>query len=250
MVPSANHFTTRAATSSGVEKKNGGSSGLPPTGIVVRTCHSAIETTATSTCNAVNRTTIHHPPSGLGVTLEHFVLEHVPDLAMQFMERAIELDLGDIARPRDRNPPVADDARRRPRRHDHHAVGQRDRLLKIVGDEHHRLAVGAPQVEQQIAHDLTGLRIERTERLVHQQDFRIADQHLGETNALALPTGQHVRIARRRTRQGQRASASLVRAASASCARRPRFPARSRRCRVRSSRETAPRTETGIRTGG
>src|SRR5262245_59584830 len=41
MVPSANHFTTRAATSSGVEKKNGGSSGLSPTGTVVSKCHSS-----------------------------------------------------------------------------------------------------------------------------------------------------------------------------------------------------------------
>ena len=94
-----------------------------------------------------------------------------------------------------RHPPVADDARRRPGRHDHHAVGQRDRLLEIVGDEHHRLAVGAPQVEQQVAHDLPGLRVERAERLVHQQDLRIADQHLGEADALALAAGQHVRIA-------------------------------------------------------
>ena len=84
---------------------------------------------------------------------------------------------------------------RGPRRHDHDAVGQRDRLLEIVGDEQHRLAVGAPKLQQQIAHDLPGLRIERTERLVHQQDFRIADQDLRQPDALALPARQHVRIA-------------------------------------------------------
>src|SRR5207237_1021346 len=32
-------------------------------------------------------------------------------------------------------------------------------------------------------------------RLVHQQDFRIADQHLGKTHALALAARQHVRVA-------------------------------------------------------
>ena len=72
---------------------------------------------------------------------------------------------------------------------------KRDRLFEIVGDEQHRLAVGAPQVEQQIAHDLAGLRVERPERLVHQQDLRIADQHLREADALALPAREHVRIA-------------------------------------------------------
>ena len=107
----------------------------------------------------------------------------------------IEFDLGNVARARQRHPPVADDARRRPRRHDDDAVGERDRLFQVVGDEQHRLAVGAPQVEQQIAHDLPGLRVERAERLVHQQDFRIADQHLREADALALAAREHVRIA-------------------------------------------------------
>ena len=82
-----------------------------------------------------------------------------------------------------------------PGRHDDDAVGERDRLFEIVGDEQHRLAVGVPQFEQQIAHDLPGLRIERPERLVHQQDLGIADQHLRETDALALAARQHVRIA-------------------------------------------------------
>ena len=82
-----------------------------------------------------------------------------------------------------------------PRRHDHHAVGERDRLLQIVGHEQHRLAVGVPQFQQEIAHDLAGLGIERPERLVHQQYLGIADQDLREADALALAARQHVRIA-------------------------------------------------------
>ena len=81
-----------------------------------------------------------------------------------------------------------------PCRHDHDAVGERDRLFEIVGDEQHRLAVGIPQFQQQVAHDLPGLRVERAERLVHQKDFWIADQDLREADALALPARQHVRI--------------------------------------------------------
>jgi hypothetical protein len=103
-------------------------------------------------------------------------------------------DFRNVARARQRHPPVTDDARTGARRHDHDAVGQRDRLLEVVGDEQHRLAVGIPQLQQQVAHDLPGLGIERPERLVHQQDFGIADQHLREANPLALPARQHVRI--------------------------------------------------------
>ena len=64
-----------------------------------------------------------------------------------------------------------------------------------MGDEQHRLAVGVPEIEQQIAHDLPGLGVERAERLIHQEDLRIADQNLRQADALALTAGQHVRIA-------------------------------------------------------
>src|SRR6267154_505312 len=51
IVPSANHLTTRAATSTGFEKKNGGNSVTPPIGTVVRTYHDTTEMTAMRTCN-------------------------------------------------------------------------------------------------------------------------------------------------------------------------------------------------------
>src|SRR3954466_8669041 len=51
IVPSTNHLTMRCTTSIGVEKKNGGSSGDSPTGIVVSACHATTETTATSNCS-------------------------------------------------------------------------------------------------------------------------------------------------------------------------------------------------------
>jgi hypothetical protein len=56
-----------------------------------------------------------------------------------------------------------------------------------VGDEHHRLAVRGPEIEEQVAHDLARLRIERAEGFVHQENLGVADQRLGERNALALP---------------------------------------------------------------
>src|SRR5262249_38277004 len=41
IVPSTNHLTMRAATSAGVEKKNGGRSFTPPMGTVVKSCPSS-----------------------------------------------------------------------------------------------------------------------------------------------------------------------------------------------------------------
>src|SRR5690606_34141628 len=61
-------------------------------------------------------------------------------------------------------------------------------------DEHHRLAVARPQVEQQLAHDGACLRIERAERLVHQQDLGIEDEDLRQADALALTAGELVRV--------------------------------------------------------
>ena len=65
IVPSTNHFTMRAATSSGVEKKNGGSSFTPKIGTVVSTCQSPIATTATRSCriSSVDRDGITRLPS-------------------------------------------------------------------------------------------------------------------------------------------------------------------------------------------
>src|SRR5690348_16061256 len=48
IVPSTNHLTMRAATSYGVEKKNGGRSCTPAIGTVVKTCQSSTTATATS----------------------------------------------------------------------------------------------------------------------------------------------------------------------------------------------------------
>jgi hypothetical protein len=68
---------------------------------------------------------------------------------MQLVERALELDLADVARARERHLPVADDARGRPADMITDAVGQRDRLFEIVVTNSTALRSAAPQVEQQ-----------------------------------------------------------------------------------------------------
>src|SRR3984885_1654485 len=52
ITPLENQSTIWLMTSTGLEKKNGGSSTRPKTGTVVNNCHSASATTATSTCRA------------------------------------------------------------------------------------------------------------------------------------------------------------------------------------------------------
>ncbi len=134
---------------------------------------------------------------------------------------------------------VADDAGGRPGRHHHHPVGQRDRLLEVVGDEHHRLAVLRPEVEQQVAHDLPGLRVERPERLVHQQDLGVADQHLRQRDALALPARQHVRVAIDEGAQADAGEPVARRGGRPRRRGRPSAPAPPRRCRAPSSTASA-----------
>ena len=66
IMPVTNHLTIWLATSIGLEKKNGGSRMRPNTGTVVRTCHSASATTATSNCSdsSVRRDISLPPPPG------------------------------------------------------------------------------------------------------------------------------------------------------------------------------------------
>src|SRR5437773_6004326 len=77
----------------------------------------------------------------------------------------------------------------------HYSVGQRNRLLEVVRDEYHRLAVGGPQLEQLVLHQLPRLNVERRKRLVHEQNLRIQYEHLRERDALAHSTGELVGVA-------------------------------------------------------
>src|SRR5262249_22524182 len=130
-----------------------------------------------------------------GIALEHFGFQLLPDLAVEFVERGIELNFGCVARPRERHAPVPYDARGGACGHDHDPIGQGNCFFQIVGDEQNRLSVRGPQVEQQVAYDLACLGVQWTEWLIHKEDLWITDQNLRETDALALSTGQHMRIA-------------------------------------------------------
>ena len=79
--------------------------------------------------------------------------------------------------------------------HDHDPVGQRERLLLVVGDVDGgdpELALDRPDL---LAQDDPDLGVERGQRLVEQQDLRLDGQRAGEGHALLLAAGQLVRVA-------------------------------------------------------
>ena len=82
----------------------------------------------------------------------------------------------------------------RPARHHDDAIRQIDRLVDRVRDEQHRTRVDARQLDQLFLHDDARLRIERAERLVHQQHVRIEHIAAGDGDALLHAARELMRI--------------------------------------------------------
>ena len=72
-------------------------------------------------------------------------------------------------------------------------VGERERFRDVVGDQDGGEAVLVPDALQQPVHLAAGQRVERAERLVEQQDARVADERAREGDALALAAREHGR---------------------------------------------------------
>ena len=79
--------------------------------------------------------------------------------------------------------------------HDHDPVGQRERLLLVVGDVHGgdpELALDRPDL---LAQDDPDLGVERGQRLVEEEDLRLDGERPGQRDALLLAARQLVRVA-------------------------------------------------------
>ncbi len=74
------------------------------------------------------------------------------------------------------------------------AVRKGQGLAQIVRDENHRLLAPLPQAQQHRVHVDLGVRVERAERLVHEQDPRLDDERAHQRNALAHATRKCGRI--------------------------------------------------------
>ena len=79
--------------------------------------------------------------------------------------------------------------------HDHDAVGQAHGLFLVVGHVHHRRTKATVEEAELRAHLATELRIEVRERLVEQEDRRVAHDRPADRDALALAAGEFTRHA-------------------------------------------------------
>src|SRR3981081_2857104 len=111
-----------------------------------------------------------------------------PHARAQLGEARRLLDV-DLPRPRQGNRKVLDDAARPPA-HDGDPVRQEYGLGDAMGDEYHGLAVALPDIEQLEIHLVAGERVERAERLVHQQYRRVVDERAADAGPLPHAPGE------------------------------------------------------------
>ena len=78
--------------------------------------------------------------------------------------------------------------------HHQDAVGELHRFGDVVGDQQHRLIELLLDLQHLVAEQEPRLLVERRERLVHQQDFRLRRQRARHRHALAHAAGQLGRI--------------------------------------------------------
>ncbi len=128
---------------------------------------------------------VTRPPAGRAHVARLGRVELVPDVQAQLGEARIGAHRVGVARPAERHVEHLLDAAGA-RAHHRDAVAEQDRLVDRMGDEHHGLALVRPlhQLQQLLLQDLAGLRVERGERLVHQQDRRVHGERAHQPDAL------------------------------------------------------------------
>ena len=67
---------------------------------------------------------------------------------------------------------------------DGNLVRQKHRLIDRMGDEQHRLAIAFPDIEQIVLQSRARVRVQRAERLVHQEAFGVIGERAGQRHAL------------------------------------------------------------------
>src|SRR6266704_1362034 len=129
----------------------------------------------------------------LGLGLDHLVAQQAPDLVpvpgelrirAQILSRdtGFQRDVDDLLDPA------------RPGRQHRDPLAEVHRLLDAVGDEHDGLAGLLPDAQQLVLEAVAGLRVQRGERLVHQQHVRVEGEAAGDGHPLLHPAGQLMRV--------------------------------------------------------
>ncbi len=127
-----------------------------------------------------------------GPDLERLRLRALGHQRVDLLHEIAEIGVEPVARMRQRVGDLRGDAAGMGGQHEN-AVAHQHRLLDIVRHHQDRLDVEAllvPEVEQVGAQRLRRQHVERRERLVHQQDFRLHDERAGEADALAHAAGK------------------------------------------------------------
>ena len=73
--------------------------------------------------------------------------------------------------------------------HNHDAVGDQHRFVEVMSDEQDRLAGSRMDVQKFALKRFPGLRVERTEWLVHQQDLGVNGERACNADALFHAAG-------------------------------------------------------------
>src|SRR5262249_32167217 len=122
----------------------------------------------------------------------HLFFYQFPQGIFQIHEAAVGLDLH-VARPRQRHAEFFAD-RARTVAEDDDAVREQDRLGDHVRDENDGLFCLRPDAQQLELHKAPRLRVERGERLVHQENLGLDGERAREVDALLHAAGELVRI--------------------------------------------------------
>ena len=97
--------------------------------------------------------------------------------------------------------------------HDADAAAHRHRLDLVVGDVDHGRAEAPVQLDQLAARRDAQRRVEVRQRLVEQEDLRVAHDRAAERHALALAAGKRVGLALEQRREAERAGDVAARGA-------------------------------------
>src|SRR5512145_1651037 len=104
------------------------------------------------------------------------------DQRSQLVDQVLErLRVGnvEVARPRKPHRTASHDAPG-PARHHVHRVGEENGFAKVMRDEHHRQLARRLQVAPRLPQLLAGKRIERRERLIQKQHFRLVNERAAD----------------------------------------------------------------------
>jgi hypothetical protein len=123
----------------------------------------------------------------------HLLSQKRPDLSCQGVEFERLAQIQKIARAGERNDELLLEMSGR-RAHHHHPVAEQHRLVEAVRNKHDRAPKILPQLAEFGLQQELVLLVERAERLVHQQDFRIGDEGPRHRQSLLHAAGELVRV--------------------------------------------------------